>query len=794
MAQLMHHPEDKYRQTVDRAPRLLFSLRSRMVLIFSCLFLAALGANLYAFRSGIPFTNYKGEYAQAINDTSHQLEIHANSIKYRLMDWMEERREDLYVISQSPIILSSLDRIEPQTRGKVNPEALTKLDGYNDLIKHLQLLKTVCTSYESILLIRSSTDTVVAATDRDVIGSIVLHFHPAGQSDFLSDGWFSLEYINNPPGSDTPRKEYIVATYPISSINGDPTDYSLIVRVSLDKEVLPRADNTAGDEEAIIFDNKLKVLYSNDFNEPDLAPGVISALRSMSGSEFDIDSVSGMISSPRFQHEPFIAAYRTIELAPDLSLGLLLAKDKSQVLEGVRNRERRAALVGVITMIASISLTALVANRLTRPISRLSEAAASVRSGNLTVRANVDGTDETAELARAFNSMVEVIGTWQDELEGMIRERTEEIKKSEQHFLSLWEEFVALLNAIPDPLMFLEPDLSVRWSNKAANDRFTLAGIGVDPKGKRCYELLYRRNEPCAHCPALECFKSGVPMDIQTISPDGRIWDVRILPVIEDDKVVHVIDLAIDITEKVSSQTERIKSARLASIGSLAAGIAHEVNNPINGIINYAQLLLDEMRALKGADTELPERIIKESKRIETIVKGLLAFSRQKEEKHDFTAQDMVMNTIDLVRSQLVKEKIRVETSLPDGLPLMHGNIQQLQQVALNLIQNSRHALNAQDADSARQKLISIKAEVARAQGRSFVRFRFRDNGTGIPGALMEKIMTPFFTTKPSGEGTGLGLSISHEIVNRHGGNMDIISEEGGFTEIIIDIPARDGA
>ena len=783
----------KHSQKQDRPRRLFFRLRSRMVLIFGSLFFAALLVDVLTFRYGIPFTGYDGEYSQAMEEIGQHLDQHANHIQYGLQDWMRERMEDLYIMSQSPMIISSLETIEPYTRGRVDRKTLIRLHGYEDLQKHLTLLKSVSASYESIMLIRSSTDTVVASTDEAAIGSIVLHYHPTGSSEFLSDGWFSFEHVNSPPGSDELRREYIVATYQIAYMNGTPTDYSLIVRMLLEKEALPRADNTAGDEEVIIFDKDLNVLYDNEFDKPDLAPEIISTLKAMTNVSIEPESVAEMISSPLFKSQPFITVHRRIDLAEELSLNLIMAMDKEYVLASVRARERRMALVGVLTMLAALGLTALVANKLARPISALSSVASSIRSGNLSVRAKVSGADEIAELAMAFNSMVEVVGTWQKELEGKIKERTDEIIRSERYFLALWEEFAALLNSIPDPLMFLEPDLTVRWSNKAASERFIELGKAGMRSSTHCYELIYGKSSPCSCCPALECFSTGSPISTQTITKDGRIWEVRALPVIEDGKVIRVIDHTTDITEKVTSHAERIKSARLASIGSLAAGIAHEVNNPINGIINYAQLMLDEMKAIEGADTSMPERVIKEAKRIETIVKGLLTFSRQREEEHDFTVGAMIEDTVALVRSQLVKDKIELMCNLPPGLPLLHGNIQQMQQVALNLVQNSRHALKALGAKTTRNKLISISAERVNTHGRAYVRIRFRDNGTGIPRSLLDKVMTPFFTTKPSGEGTGLGLSISHEIVSKHGGHMNIISEDGEFTEIIIDIPANSG-
>lgn len=791
----MPHPDSAYRQAHDKPRGLRLSLRTRMVLIFGCLFLATLAANLLTFKHGIPFTRYDGEYSHAIEDTLRKLGSQASSIKYRLLDWMDERKEDLMFISQSPLMISTLDSLEPLTIKEPEAKSLMQRPEYLDLTRHLQLLLAKCPSYQEAMLIRSSTDKIVASSDPQMVGSIVIHYHPTKNPPILFEEWFYVEKVKASPGEDAPLKEYIVGTYPVSTINGSMRDYSLVARMSLEEEALPRAGDTIGDEELIIFDSGLNILYHSTFDEPAMLSGVMEAIKSMMprGSASTLEGIAETVASREFKGLPFIAAYENVELAPNLSIGVMLVKSKAVVLDGIRNQEHRAAAVGMVTMLAALALTAAIANRLTRPVRRLSRTAASIRSGDLSARAETEGPDEISELAMTFNSMLDNIRSWQDDLENRIRQRTEEIRKSEQHFMSLWEEFVALLNAIPEPLIFLDPDLSARWANKSA--AAMRKGKGDQPVSviPHCYEMLFGRSQPCENCPALECFRTAVPMNIQTSSDDGRIWDLRIMPVIEDGKVIRVIEHAIDITQSVSSQAERIKSARLASIGSLAAGIAHEVNNPINGIINYAQIMLDEARRREGADTEMPERIIREGRRIESIVKGLLNFSRQRDEHREFDAQGMLDDTICLVRLQLVKEGIAIESIVPDGLPHMLGNMQQIQQVALNIIQNSRHALNALRDDQPRRKLITIVTEDVTAGGRRYVRFRFRDNGIGIPPQMLDKVMTPFFTTKPSGEGTGLGLSISHEIISRHGGNMDIISEEGQFTEITIDIPAASG-
>lgn len=243
--------------------------------------------------------------------------------------------------------------------------------------------------------------------------------------------------------------------------------------------------------------------------------------------------------------------------------------------------------------------------------------------------------------------------------------------------------------------------------------------------------------------------------------------------------------------EKIALQSEAMCAAHLASLGELAAGVAHEINNPINGILNYARIILD--KSPEGSkERDIAGRIIKEGNRVDNIVGNLLFFAREgKDEKRPVSLRDVLTNTLTLTGAQLKKEGIVLDMKVPDNLPLVNAQAQQLEQVFLNLISNARYALNNRFPEGEGAKLIEISGEEVSRGGRPYVRATFLDHGTGIPAALMDKVMNPFFSTKPPGKGTGLGLSISHGIVSDHGGRIAIESREGQFTRVIVDLPAR---
>ncbi len=283
-------------------------------------------------------------------------------------------------------------------------------------------------------------------------------------------------------------------------------------------------------------------------------------------------------------------------------------------------------------------------------------------------------------------------------------------------------------------------------------------------------------------------------MDYALIRPDGEVRIVHTIgEVIYDstDNPIRMFGTIQDVTEKKMLEKEALRSAQLASVGELAAGVAHEINNPINGIINYAQILLN--RTTQDENAFLAKNIIKEGDRISGIVRSLLSFARaDREDKRTASIDELLRNVLSLTGAQLRKDGVILETQLPEGLPQVKVNRQQIEQVFLNIINNSRYALNQKRLGMHSGKTLSITTRKIESGGIRYVRVTFTDKGIGIPSHLIDKVTTTFFTTKPKGEGTGLGLSICQNILNDHGGKLSIESVEGEFASVIVDIPASE--
>lgn len=352
---------------------------------------------------------------------------------------------------------------------------------------------------------------------------------------------------------------------------------------------------------------------------------------------------------------------------------------------------------------------------------------------------------------------------------------------------------VELFHSMQDPLIVVTPDGEIVDVNPAmlkvsGKNREDVVGQGI------C-KIIHGGRWPHIKCPLEEFLltRSSRVEDTRLPGLDGE-YSLSVIPVkkVEDGRELILL-MARKLTRDEVRKVESIRTAQLAAIGELAAGVAHEVNNPINGIINFAQLLLDESD--QGSEqAELLTRIVREGERIAAIIYNLLSFAR--EDGNDFVAVDLnevLKESLSLVQHQLEKDGIQVSTQCYQPSCLIVGNFLQMQQVVLNLISNSRYALNERYGGGAVEgkKILITCAPVDLASGKC-IRLVVKDEGTGIPQGILEKVFEPFFTSKPAGKGSGLGLSISYGIIKNHNGILRVNSILNRYTEMIIEIPASE--
>lgn len=349
-----------------------------------------------------------------------------------------------------------------------------------------------------------------------------------------------------------------------------------------------------------------------------------------------------------------------------------------------------------------------------------------------------------------------------------------------------WEQ---LFNSIQSPILIVTPDGVIIEANDATlqaakKSRDEVVGMGI------C-KILHGGKWPHIKCPLEEFLKICSPKVEDTRLPGlSGEYSCTLLPVKDaDGELDKIMIIARELSSAESQRVDSIRTAKLAAIGELAAGVAHEINNPITGIINFAQILLDS-ESLDSTCTDIAQSILKEGDRVAAITHNLLSFSRADSCILDpVNPVQIIKDSLMLVQHQLQKDGITVITDFPQKDILMVADFRRLQQVILNLISNSRYALNARYHDYDLEKKIEISCGMSQDESRSLARIAVKDYGTGMPQSLLERIFEPFFTSKPPGEGTGLGLSISYGIIKDHEGELRVNSILHKFTEVIIELP-----
>lgn len=250
--------------------------------------------------------------------------------------------------------------------------------------------------------------------------------------------------------------------------------------------------------------------------------------------------------------------------------------------------------------------------------------------------------------------------------------------------------------------------------------------------------------------------------------------------------VESLLVLMIDLTSQVELQRNLVQSEKLSAIGEIVAGVAHELNNPLTGILGYAQLLLTS-QADPAIKTRL-EHISAEAERCRRIVQNLLSFSRHYESEKALRDINDILSEVMLLREYQIRiDGIELEIVLAPDLPQVNVDSHELQRVFLNIINNAQQALSTIE-DRAR------KLTITTFEKDHTVRVRFEDNGPGISETIRTRVFDPFFTTKGVGEGTGLGLSVSYGVVRDHGGRVDLESKEGEGSAFTVILPVPHSA
>ena len=378
--------------------------------------------------------------------------------------------------------------------------------------------------------------------------------------------------------------------------------------------------------------------------------------------------------------------------------------------------------------------------------------------------------EENDRLYRLTQEQNQQLKLLNQELEERVTQRTRLLSVAKRE----WEK---TFDAIEDPLAIVRADdMAVARANLSYA---RVAGKRIEEiLGNRCHSFLFGRQEKCAGCPLETAMRSGLEESTEIVHGD-RIYALRVYPMVEDQLAVCSYR---DITEERQMTRRMLESEKMVAVGQLAGGVAHEINNPLGGILAFAQLMArDSGRSPK--DLEALSLIEESALRCKRIVESLLRTSRRNHE-NDRRRMDLgrcVEDAAMLFRARLRGSPgARLEVKLAPGISPVFADAGQLTQVLLNLFQNALQALPDEKG--------TITAETGEEREGCF--FRVTDTGTGMDEQTRARIFEPLFTTKPPGVGTGLGLSIAYRIIEDHGGKIHVESDPGKGSAFTVVIPA----
>lgn len=518
---------------------------------------------------------------------------------------------------------------------------------------------------------------------------------------------------------------------------------------------------------------------------------------------------------PPFQYETYnqVEVLGAYALIPELQWGVIIEQPVKEALKPIYDLYKRF-IFSTFVLIAVVVITSLYFGlRFTKPILELRKGAGVIAKGNLDFSIVRQGEGEIAELIDAFNHM------------------TQELKYKTQDLLQEKQLLHTVVSGVGVGLALLKGDQSVIWTNQQL--QIWLDGDQYGSLDQAIRLIDYGSNEQN---------RQNQEKDIQNQEKDGQNrendgqstteygrnqeqhnWengkDDVIAVVIDDEKKYfrqqifyltqgnsedpQYLKMIEDITDARSMEAMVIQADKLAAIGVLASGVAHEINNPLHIINLYTQEITEQLQNLLSDSQAVPAKssstpplsettrdalqgiiddmlvIQQQVERTAQITRSLLNFSRQSEwQEQPLSINELLLDSVQLLHYPLKKAGIVVVTQLQEPLPLVIGSGVHMQQVFFNLIINAMDAL----PDGGE---ITIHSKYADGQ----IYIGISDNGTGIKGRDLDKIFDPFFTTKPSGKGTGLGLSICYGIITSMQGTIKVDSQAGTGTTFTITIP-----
>ncbi len=460
------------------------------------------------------------------------------------------------------------------------------------------------------------------------------------------------------------------------------------------------------------------------------------------------------------------------------------------------------AIAAVVSVLLIGVMGAMAAKKIVQPIRRLQNAAARIGKGEKVGALEIKTGDEIEALADEVNSMNELLQQSFSGLENQVLKKTEE-------FRYLKEYTDSILMSVPDAVVIFDPDLKIEYSNVAFENIIekdvaslqgkSLLSLGLYPidPWQTLYDVLKKDFENVQPFSiktlddrSIQCYTAKDPLapkespSLQsmqrTIKLGDKIFAYKVFDlVIPEGSEKHIGLLLRDVTEEVDLHDQLALAEKLSGLGTLTAGIAHELNNPLVSIMGFTEIILDEKDPEKIK--KYAKKVFDRSKDMASVILNMSGYIRAPStaDKKEVDINERIGAAIEIALLATYSDDIHLEKSF-SSLPPIFAKSEEIQQIFLNLLTNAVQAMEGKG------KLV-ISTQVLNGN----IVTKISDTGPGIPQKYLTKIYDPFFTTKEQGKGTGLGLNIVHQLVVKYGGHIDVTSKMGKGTTFSIMFPAH---
>ncbi len=759
----------------------IFTIRNKLIIIFllvSILPFIILG-----------YTIYKEGESILREKIFNQLSSIADGKEKKIRNWFIERFNDTEMIAHNRFMetnLSKLLEIKKKYEQKgVASLKYTESEEYNTITSFLNMTISQFGVFTEIFILDTTGHVILSTTDKRL------------NEDESNNDYFKMPisqkevYIKDVYYSDRLKQPIITFSDVIYDYRGEEhgvVSGVVVAKIKVNEILEPLVEESLGmgktGEEILVNKDNITLLNLKDFKDsalkyklPEETPATL-AIAGKNGITEGIDHTKKHI----------LAAYRHI---PDLDWGLVVKMDIDEAYAPINKLFKIIIIFTVIGIGFILFLISQVSRRVAAPLIEMKSIAREISNGNYQKGNDYElkRTDEIGDLAHSIREMSVSLNKKQSEVENYKQElelKLNEISEKNLNLEKTYHELYKIKNHLEKIVehskdIIITTDINgniVEFNPEAEEKLGYKKDVVIGEPASILYENPAERKEIMDF---VNRFGVARNREVHLLSKNGDVHHVSLtISQLKNDagEIVGTVGISKDISEERMLQYKLIQSEKMAGIGTLASGIAHEINNPLAGILGMAEAILDENDLRKV--NSYARDIVRYTLETTAIVKELLTYSRQTQNESISTIDMAVIleNSIKMAKHTVDFSSITIISDMKKGC-WTSANAGEMQQVFINLIINAIHAMEEKGGKlilSCYKNDDSIKAIVT-------------DTGIGIKKDYLSQIYNPFFTTKPVGKGTGLGLYVVYKIVTKYNGHIDVISDEGKGTSFVLTFP-----